>query len=375
MKWTHPALAATLASALVLSACTGDDTEPEATTAAGTTTADDAAATTTPDDGEAATATGGPVADDAATTTNPADPAVVTAAPDGEAVVSVDEAEQIAYSLLRHAHFSQVAGGAKIAERQQAAFEGAELEAAEGVTRLRRVEITSPVSYTFEEPNVLAISREDGEQPWTILVQSVPEDESSLPELHEIRSEDDGATWHLSWSAPMLPGTSIGEFDRRSEGTPLLRDGRGDLEQDPREVVDAFLEYVAYPLESDLEEIKTYGYGPAVREQLRNQAAAVDVQAAFTNTHEVREDTLRSYQMADGSALTLVVVDRDSVFDVRSGMELTPPESFTAFVDDRSITERAQVDSLLFFAIHVPEGDGVPEVVAAREQVVGASGE
>ena len=34
-----------------------------------------------------------------------------------------------AYSLLRHAHFSQVAGGAKIAERQQAAFEGAELEA------------------------------------------------------------------------------------------------------------------------------------------------------------------------------------------------------------------------------------------------------
>lgn len=375
MKWTHPALAATLASALVLSACTGDDTEPEATTAAGTTTADDAAATTTPDDGEAATATGGPLADDAATTTNPADPAVVTAAPDGEAVVSVDEAEQIAYSLLRHAHFSQVAGGAKIAERQQAAFEGAELEAAEGVTRLRRVEITSPVSYTFEEPNVLAISREDGEQPWTILVQSVPEDESSLPELHEIRSEDDGATWHLSWSAPMLPGTSIGEFDRRSEGTPLLRDGRGDLEQDPREVVDAFLEYVAYPLESDLEEIKTYGYGPAVREQLRNQAAAVDVQAAFTNTHEVREDTLRSYQMADGSALTLVVVDRDSVFDVRSGMELTPPESFTAFVDDRSITERAQVDSLLFFAIHVPEGDGVPEVVAAREQVVGASGE
>lgn len=375
MKWTHPALAATLASALVLSACTGDDTEPEATTAAGTTTADDAAATTTPDDGEAATATGGPVADDAATTTNPADPAVVTAAPDGEAVVSVDEAEQIAYSLLRHAHFSQVAGGAKIAERQQAAFEGAELEAAEGVTRLRRVEITSPVSYTFEEPNVLAISREDGEQPWTILVQSVPEDESSLPELHEIRSEDDGATWHLSWSAPMLPGTSIGEFDRRSEGTPLLRDGRGDLEQDPREVVDAFLEYVAYPLESDLEEIKTYGYGPAVREQLRNQAAAVDVQAAFTNTHEVREDTLRSYQMADGSALTLVVVDRDSVFDVRSGMELTPPESFTAFVNDRSITERAQVDSLLFFAIHVPEGDGVPEVVAAREQVVGASGE
>lgn len=375
MKWTHPALAATLASALVLSACTGDDTEPEATTAAGTTTADDAAATTTPDDGEAATATGGPLADDAATTTNPADPAVVTAAPDGEAVVSVDEAEQIAYSLLRHAHFSQVAGGAKIAERQQAAFEGAELEAAEGVTRLRRVEITSPVSYTFEEPNVLAISREDGEQPWTILVQSVPEDESSLPELHEIRSEDDGATWHLSWSAPMLPGTSIGEFDRRSEGTPLLRDGRGDLEQDPREVVDAFLEYVAYPLESDLEEIKTYGYGPAVREQLRNQAAAVDVQAAFTNTHEVREDTLRSYQMADGSALTLVVVDRDSVFDVRSGMELTPPESFTAFVNDRSITERAQVDSLLFFAIHVPEGDGVPEVVAAREQVVGASGE
>src|SRR5690606_17375747 len=166
MKWTHPALAATLASALVLSACTGDDTEPEATTAAGTTTADDAAATTTPDDGESATATGGPVADDAATTTNPADPAVVTAAPDGEAVVSVDEAEQIAYSLLRHAHFSQVAGGAKIAERQQAAFEGAELEAAEGVTRLRRVEITSPVSYTFEEPNVLAISREAGEQPW-----------------------------------------------------------------------------------------------------------------------------------------------------------------------------------------------------------------
>ncbi len=55
-------------------------------------------------------------------------------------------------------------------------------------------------------------------------------------------------------------------------------------------------------------------------------------------------------------------------------MELTPPEPFVVFADDESVTDSATLDTHVFVAVMIPKGSGALEMIAAREQIVGASG-
>ncbi|UJH70654.1 hypothetical protein [Ornithinimicrobium sp. INDO-MA30-4] len=77
----------------------------------------------------------------------------------------------------------------------------------------------------------------------------------------------------------------------------------------------------------------------------------------------------------DGSGISFAILDRQSTFTVEDGMELTPPDTFTTFVGDNSINESANLETYVFVAVTLPATEGAPEMIAAREQIIGASGE
>ncbi|WP_109473801.1 hypothetical protein [Ornithinimicrobium cavernae] len=410
MNLSRTALALALSSSLLLAACSGSD-EPEESTDTRSTAADNGseAGSDTTDSGEQSGSTGdaadasGDAADasgagssgdaagstgDAADSTGDAvgstgdagestagptdDDGTVTAPPQGAGVISVEEAEKVAAELMRQAAQSQNADPEEAAELNESAFAGSELRAAVAATSLREVGIEPVIDYHPTGPNVLAISRDDGESPAFMVVQTVPE--SGLPELHLMTSEDGGENWKIGWSAPMLAGTEVGTFAPRSEGSTVIREGKAGLSNYPSYVVDLLFKILDYPFAEERPDFRTNDYGPQVRKAADEQAASVSEQASLTQEHSLRSGTLRTIELADGSALMFPVLERKSTFDVKDGMILKPPTAFAHFAEDDTITDSAEMTTLVFLAVHVRADGGDPEVIAAREQVVGGTG-
>ncbi|MGB3185377.1 MAG: hypothetical protein WBG36_16210 [Ornithinimicrobium sp.] len=352
MKYPRMAAVAALSSLALVTACSGSEDEPTT---------------------DAATSTEATAGDDAAQTS---DVAGATAEPDeseGVGALSTEQAEEIAADLLTKAAQVNNGDGEDIEEAAAAAYRGNaevsalasdQLEEVSGQPEQRDL-IANPV-----EPNVLAISRDDGQSPLLMLVQTVPE--SGLPELFVMASPGEPEDFRIVWSAPMLPGTDIGTFDRRSQGTPILREGAGDLPQSPEKVLTGLADYIGYPL-GEVETYTTNGYAPQVRDAGDAQADAVAQQAEFTESNTLTNRTY-TFIREDGSAVTFASLERESDFDVRSGMELTPPDEFLVFDDDESITSQATLNSYVYVAMTIPQDDGDPEMIAAREQLVSADG-
>ncbi len=396
MKLSRTALALALSSSLLLAACSGAE-EPEEsteTTSASDASAADGAAGTSAEtvDADAVTATDGDgdtdadaasdtgeaalnPSDETESTAAPAEEAddgVVTAPPEGSGVIPVEEAEEVAAQLMRQAADSQNADPEEAATLNEATFVGSELRAAVAATSLREIGVEPVIDYHPTGANVLAISRDDGQSPAFMVVQTVPE--SGLPELHLMTSQDGGENWKIGWSAPMLAGTEVGTFAPRSEGSPVIREGKASLSNYPSYVVDMLFQILDYPFDDERPDFRTNNYGPQVRKATEEQAAAVSEQATLTREHSLRTNTLRTIELADGSALTFPVLERKSTFDVKDGMILEPSAVFTHFAGDDTITDSAEMTTLVFLAVHIRADGGDPEVIAAREQVVGANG-
>jgi hypothetical protein len=367
MKYPRLVAAATLSTVLILAACSDDEGTAD-------TTSTDSATSTT--DLAEATSDGAEGTSDAAESTGEAtdDGSTVTPAPAGEGAVTIDEAEAIAKSLLTSAARSTQGDGEDVRYYMVQSFAGPARDAAVAADGLEDVEGEPPSrNFTTEPvvPNVLAVSREDGDSPAAILAQTVRPD--GLPELHLMTRPAGSEEFRITWSAPMLPGTEVGTFDRRSVGSPVLRGGSGGLAQSPGAVLEDLADYIDYP-PRDVADVRTNGYAPQVRENASEQADAVSVQATFSESNRVTAGNTVTMLLEDGSGLTFAVLDRESVFDVRDGMELIPPDAFAELAGDSSITESATLNTYVFVAMRIPADEGEPEMIAAREQVVSASG-
>ncbi|MGC1208020.1 MAG: hypothetical protein WA880_08720 [Ornithinimicrobium sp.] len=362
MNSPRVAAVAALSSMILVSACS--DSEPQTTSDEGSTTASvDSDAATDP-------------SDDVASTAGPDDDAESTEQAQSAGVMSVEEAEAVATQLLTSAEAVLEKDGDAIKDELEATYRGPALEAAIAADLLEPVTgnpesrdlIADPI-----EPNVLAISRDDGQEPNVLLVQTVPD--TGNPILYLMTSPSGTDKFRITWSAPMLPGTDIGTFDRRSLGSPIVRDDTqaSDLSQTPRTVLEEFAAYINYPVEAR-PEMRTNDYAPQVRRAAAAQIEEVERQADFTETNSLSDTRIRTLLREDGSAITFALLDRESTFDIKSGMELTPPKPFLVFADDDSLTDSATLDTHVFVAVMIPKGSGPPEMIAAREQIVGASG-
>ncbi|HSP59639.1 MAG TPA: hypothetical protein VLO09_01135 [Ornithinimicrobium sp.] len=383
-----PRLTATVAltSALALSACTGGDGSTDASsgddtagaTSAGSTltTADpDEDASTSTADADAATAT----ADAAASTADAddEDSTVAMSTDEATAVMSVADAEQVAGTVLERRHAALQGDGEEVVEDHRMSVMGSARDAAEAADVLEDVN-GEPAEAEMDgpaEPNVLAISREDGELPQFLLVQTVPDD--GVPVLHLMESRTgEQEDFRIIWEAPMLPGTTVPTFDPRSVGTPVLREGRGELLLSPRDTLKEIAAYTSWPQPEEIPEYRTHGYSPAVRDAAEEQAAAVEGQATLAEKNWLISDDTKTLLFEDGSAFVLGTLLRDTTFTVEPNTVLTPPEAFTALAGTEEISEEAVLRTMVFMGVRVP-AEGVeftPEMIAVREQLVEAWG-
>ncbi|WP_153397349.1 hypothetical protein [Ornithinicoccus halotolerans] len=385
MRVPRPALALALASALVLSACSGDsegaDSEPAGADAA-TSTAGVGAEST--EDGSTEGAGG---AEDAAETTAPGQEQAATAAGESQpsGVVSVEESEQIASDVLTMAVRSTKRNGDKALGDIKRAYSGPDRRAHEVAEDLEDVTGRPPkverhLGRNPLQPTVLAVSQDDEKYPQYILAQAVPEwAGSDVPELYLLVRPKEGADFKIRWSAPMLPGTEVGLFERRSTGSPVLRNrsqAKEALAQRPTSVLNELADYVGHPPSEGKVSIRTNGYAPEVRRNAREQASDISASADFMQTDELLPDALHTLQLADGSAMSFAVMERTAHFHVRDGHTLVPPDTFAHLAGDDALGAEATMTALVFVAVRVPaaDEDRPPAVIAAREQVVAASG-
>lgn len=367
MKFSRMAVAATLSSALVvgLGACSGDEADDDSATGAASTA-----------DG------GGSGADDAEQTTGGDDASQTTIAmttDDETAALPLEEAEDVASTVLTARVEADQGDGDDIQEAQESSMAGTVLVAHKAADRLEEVD-GEPEEVDLEEnpvePNVLAVSREDGESPTFLLVQSVPEDE--VPWLHLMESDSgDAADFRITWEARMLPGTSVPAFDARSAGSPVLRSGKGDLTMEPRELLKSVAAYTAFPQPDDVPDYRTHGYAPSVRDAAREQADAVSGQAGLQEKNWLVSDDVKTLLFEDGSGFVMGSLLRDTQFSVNSGSELNPPDAFRVFEDVDVLTSEATMRTSVFIGMRAPSEDVEfkPEMLAAHEQLIDAWGE
>lgn len=359
---------ATLTGSLLLSACSGSDdgASTDASADASTNAGGDTSGSTS---GDEASAT-----DDSSETTSAADDDVITAAPVGEGAVSVEEAERLARTLLTRAAESTQVDGEEAGDAIGTAYRGVAREAALAADQLEPVTAEPPARDLQQdpvEPNVLAISRADEQSPDLILAQTAPE--GQLPELHLLSRPAEGGGFRIVWSAPMLPETEVGTFDRRSVGSPVLRSGGGDFVTPPGTALTGLAGYIDYP-PADAPDVRTNGYAPQVRKSADEQAQEVAAQADLRETNSLTEDDYWTLLQEDGSGIAFGVIDRETVFDVRAGSQLIPPDTFTALGGAEVLTDSATLRTSVFVAMRLPAETGPPELIAAREQIVGAFG-
>lgn len=171
MKSARIAAVAALSSMLLVSACSDSDSQ----------TTSDEGATTASADSDDATAT----SDGAASSAGPDDGAEQTEQAQSVGVISVEEGEAIATRLLPSAEAVLEKDGEAIKDELEQNYRGPALEAAIAADLLEPVTgnpelrdlIADPI-----EPNVLAISRDDAQEPNVMLVQTVPS--TGAPILH-----------------------------------------------------------------------------------------------------------------------------------------------------------------------------------------------
>lgn len=395
MKLPRLTAAVALTSALALSACTGGDGSSDASSVDDTAgaTATDGPATAGPDeDGSTATQDAGATTADVDSSTATSDAAATTADAEDEgeddstvamstdeatAVMSVEDAEEVAATILERRHAALQGDGADVVDDHRKSVMGSARDAAEAADVLEAVngesaeaEMDGPA-----EPNVLAISREDGELPQFLLVQTVPDDE--VPVLHLMESRTgEKEDFRIIWEAPMLPGTSVPTFHPRSIGTPVLREGKGELLVAPRDTLKEIASYTSWPQPEEIPHYRTHGYSPAVRDAAEAQAAAVEGRATLQEKNWLISDDTKTLLFEDGSAFVIGTLLRDTTFSVEPDVVLTPPEAFTTLAGLDQVTDEAVLRTMVFMGVRVPAEDMefIPEMIAVREQLVEAWG-
>lgn len=380
MKLSRPAFAAVLSASLVLAACSGTEDEPQTdpTGASGTgTSAPTSTPSPTSEVGTATeTATQSPAPEvTSGPTSEPTESPTETAEPTEEATgaVTLEEADAITQEVLEGAAAILYAEpGDERNELLRNSYVGSARDAVRAQIRLLRV-TGSPEGDEPDpvEPTVLAISQPVEGGMNYIVAQTVPD--SEIPRLHLLASDGDVEDFRIIWEGDMLPGARIGQFDRRSEGSPVV-ESDSDLGQQALEAHEHLAELLDYPHPDIEASLTSNGYTREVRDQARQQAGAVSAQAEFTQSHAVREDEVHTIELADGSALSFAVTERTSSFDVRDGMLLNPPETFRVFVDDATLADEAELDWLLFTVMTVAPDSDNPVLVGVSEQIVDASG-
>lgn len=248
-------------------------------------------------------------------------------------------------------------------------YAGEGLVAAKAAVQFIAAGVSSPSAGAPSGLQVLATSR-GTDYPRYLLGDSTPAG-AQLPQLHLLVATKADVPYRLAFTAQLLPGASINAFPAPDDGTPVVTDG-ADMTLKPVDLLKAYAEGLAQPKPDAPYEPDTF----ADQVLSRAEAARVDVatQADFTQTFQVRPDPIVALREQNGDTLVLGTIERISEYTIKPGQQMQPTPYFSALVPNRTIlVQQVRTQVSQFLAFVVPK-EGKARLVAATEQVTGASG-
>ncbi|WP_256792589.1 hypothetical protein [Terrabacter sp. Ter38] len=320
------ALAAALACAAMLSACTGNS-----------------------DDGTAGTG--------------------VSATP----VVAADAADTTAASAVGAAATSSLDGSAAGAAARSKAFVGAALTSANAYAKTlpgRTAAEKADAELATTGVKVLALSRA-GDAPAQILAQTTLK-KTGAAVLVLLVGGQPGAPFKAAAVTPMLPDAKLDALDPTTDGSAAIADGKG-LSAKPDDVVSAFAASVKYPDPTATKVLADDPLSEQLRQSARAQSQALNNQGAFTQEHEPK-GVIGGLRLKDGNgAIVFAHLVRSDAIAMRTPVKLTPAKDLTLLTGIKQITTEANLTSDEIVAIVIP-ASGQARIVAASDQLVAGSG-
>lgn len=192
-----------------------------------------------------------------------------------------------------------------------------------------------------------------------------------LPVIHLLVATKPDTPYRLTLSAQVLPGAQVSAFPSRDDGTAVVTDG-ADMALKPVDLLKAYAAGLTSKQENPPYDADTFADQVLSRAEAQKQAVAA--QADFTQSMQVRPDPVVAFRELNGDTLVLGAIERISDYAIKPGQQMPPTPIFSALVPNRSVLVqqvRTQVSQFLVFT--VPKA-GKARLVAATEQVCGASG-
>ena len=320
------ALAAALACAAMLSACTGNS-----------------------DDGSSGTAGAGTPA------------------------VAPEAAQTTATSAVTAAATSSLDATAAGAAARDKAFVGAALQSANAYAKTlpgRTAAEKADTQLATTGVKVLAISR-GGDAPQQVLAQTTLK-KTGAAVLVLLVGGQNGAPFKAAAVTPMLPDAKLDALDATSDGSAAVGDGSG-LAAKPDDVVAAFAASVKYPKPTATKLLAADPLSEQLRQSAVAQSQALNNQGAFTQEHEPK-GVVGGLRLKDGKgAIVFAHLVRNDAIAMRTPVKLTPAKDLTLLTGIKQITTEANLTSNEIVAIVIP-ASGQARIVAASDQLVAGSG-
>ncbi|GAA3699218.1 hypothetical protein GCM10022399_14610 [Terrabacter ginsenosidimutans] len=320
------ALAAALACAAMLSACTGNS-----------------------DDGSSGTAGAGTPA------------------------VAPEAAQTTATSAVTAAATSSLDATAAGAAARDKAFVGAALQSANAYAKTlpgRTAAEKADTQLATTGVKVLAISR-GGDAPQQVLAQTTLK-KTGAAVLVLLVGGQNGAPFKAAAVTPMLPDAKLDALDPTTDGSAAVGDGSG-LAAKPDDVMAAFAASVKYPKPTATKLLAADPLSEQLRQSAVAQSQALNNQGAFTQEHEPK-GVVGGLRLKDGKgAIVFAHLVRNDAIAMRTPVKLTPAKDLTLLTGIKQITTEANLTSNEIVAIVIP-ASGQARIVAASDQLVAGSG-
>ncbi|MGO4359516.1 hypothetical protein [Terrabacter sp. 2TAF16] len=288
-------------------------------------------------------------------------------------VVAADAADTTAASAVGAAATSSLDASAAGTAARSKAFVGAALQSANAYAKTlpgRTAAEKADAELATTGVKVLALSRA-GDAPAQILAQTTLK-KTGAAVLVLLVGGQSGAPFKAAAVTPMLPDAKLDALDPTSDGSAAVADGTG-LSAKPDDVVSAFAASVKYPDPTATKVLADDPLSEQLRQSARAQSQALNNQGAFTQEHEPK-GVIGGLRLKDGNgAIVFAHLVRNDAIAMRTPVKLTPAKDLTLLTGIKQITTEANLTSNEIVAIVIP-ASGQARIVAASDQLVAGSG-
>ena len=291
----------------------------------------------------------------------------------GTPVVAPEAAQTTATSAVTAAATSSLDATAAGAAARDKAFVGAALQSANAYAKTlpgRTAAEKADTQLATTGVKVLAISR-GGDAPQQVLAQTTLK-KTGAAVLVLLVGGQNGAPFKAAAVTPMLPDAKLDALDATTDGSAAVGDGSG-LVAKPDDVVAAFAASVKYPKPTATKLLAADPLSEQLRQSAVAQSQALNNQGAFTQEHEPK-GVVGGLRLKDGKgAIVFAHLVRNDAIAMRTPVKLTPAKDLTLLTGIKQITTEANLTSNEIVAIVIP-ASGQARIVAASDQLVAGSG-